>query len=126
MTKRNIWLITSHSSHHCIFCLRRNMITFSVYIEYQDFTRIHKEEILLQVLIILEENILQLSETEYNYTIILGQGIVTLLFQSNMDTEILDLLKNVNHLSISEISSVQANNFSTLYKQFIVGVYKTF
>ena len=56
MIKGNIWLITSHSSHHWIFCLTRNMMTFLVYIEYQNFTRIHIEEIILQVLILFEES----------------------------------------------------------------------
>ena len=56
MTKRNSWLVTSHSSHHWIFCLTRNMMTFLVYIEYQNFTRIHIEEILLQVVILFEES----------------------------------------------------------------------
>jgi len=44
------------------------MITFFAYIEHQNFTRIHKEEIILQVLILFQENILLLSETEYNLT----------------------------------------------------------
>jgi hypothetical protein len=56
MTKKNIWLITSHSSHHWIFYLARNMITFLVYIEYQNFTRIRIEEIILQVLIFFAES----------------------------------------------------------------------
>jgi hypothetical protein len=56
MTKKNIWLITSHSSHHWIFCLARNMITVLVYIEYQNFTRIRIEEIILQVLILFAES----------------------------------------------------------------------
>jgi len=51
------------------------MMTFFVYIEYQNFTRIHKEELILQVLIPFQENTLLLSETEYNHTIILGQNI---------------------------------------------------
>jgi hypothetical protein len=41
ITKRNIWLITNHSSHHWIFSLTRSMMTFLVYIENQNFTRIH-------------------------------------------------------------------------------------
>jgi hypothetical protein len=44
MTKRNSWLITSDASHHWIFCLTRNMMTFLVYIGYQNCTRIHIEE----------------------------------------------------------------------------------
>ena len=114
MTKGIIWLFTSHSSHHCIFCLARNM-TFFAYIEYQNFTRIHKEEIILQVLIPFQENTLLLSETEYNRTIILAQILFTYYFQSNVDTEILYLLDNFNYRSISEIVSVQAGDFSTLY-----------
>jgi len=58
-----------------MFCLAMRMMTFFVYIEYQNFTRIHKEEIVLQVLILFQENILLLSETEYNHTIILGESI---------------------------------------------------
>jgi hypothetical protein len=57
IARRNIWLITSHSSHHWILCLARNMMTFLVDIEYQNFTRIHIEEIILLVLIIFEESI---------------------------------------------------------------------
>ena len=45
-------------------------------------------------------------------------------FQSNVDTEILDLLDNCNYRSISEISSVQTCVFSTLYCPFPVGMYK--
>ena len=33
MTKRITWLFTCHPSHHWIFCLTRNMMTFLVYIE---------------------------------------------------------------------------------------------
>jgi hypothetical protein len=44
---------------------------FFVDIEYQNFTRIHQEEIILQVLIFFQENALLLSETEYNHTVIL-------------------------------------------------------
>jgi hypothetical protein len=36
--------------------LTRNMMTFLVYIEYQNFTRIHIEEIILQLLILFEES----------------------------------------------------------------------
>ena len=57
-TNYDNWLITSHSSHHCIFCLASNMFTFLVYIEYHNFTRIHIEKIILQVLILFQENIL--------------------------------------------------------------------
>jgi hypothetical protein len=57
IAKRNIWLITSHSSHHWILCLARNMMNCLVDIEYQNFTRIHIEEIILQVLILFEESI---------------------------------------------------------------------
>ena len=56
MIKGNIWLITSHSSLHWIFCLTRNMMTFLVYIEFQNITRIQIEEIILQVLILFEES----------------------------------------------------------------------
>jgi hypothetical protein len=58
MTKRNNWLITSHLSHHWIFSLTSNIMTFLVYIEYQNFTRIHIEKIIIQVLILFQENIL--------------------------------------------------------------------
>ena len=33
MTKRITWLFTSHPSHHWLFCLTRNMMTFLVYIK---------------------------------------------------------------------------------------------
>ena len=58
MTKRNNWLITSHLSHHSIFSLTNNIMTFLVYIEYQNFTRIHIETIIILVLILFQENIL--------------------------------------------------------------------
>ena len=58
MTKRNNRLITSHSSHHWIICLTSNIMIFLVYIEYQNFTRIHIEEIILHVLILFQENML--------------------------------------------------------------------
>jgi hypothetical protein len=57
LAKRNIWLITSHSSHHWLVCLARNIMTFLVDIEYQNVTIFHIEEILLQVLILFEESI---------------------------------------------------------------------
>jgi hypothetical protein len=41
-----------------------------------------------------------------------------------MDTEILDLMDNFNCRSISEIPSIQTCDFSTLYKPFIMGMYK--
>lgn len=44
MTKRTFWLITIHSCHQWIFCLSRNLMTFLVYIETQNFTRIHIEK----------------------------------------------------------------------------------
>ena len=60
MTKRNIWLIIIHSSHHCIFCLARNLSSwwfFSFIMKkYQNFTRIHIYGIILQVLILFEES----------------------------------------------------------------------
>jgi hypothetical protein len=37
MTKRNIWLITSHTSHHWIFWLTRKMMTFLEAITWIDF-----------------------------------------------------------------------------------------
>ena len=61
IAKRNIWLITSHSSHHWILCLARNMMTFLVDIEYQNVTRIHIDEIILQVLILFEESSLLIN-----------------------------------------------------------------
>ena len=45
------------SSHHWILCLTRSMMTFLLYNEYQNCTRIHIEEIILQVLILFEESI---------------------------------------------------------------------
>ena len=57
LAKRNIWLITSHSSHHWLVCLARNIMTFLVDIEYQNVTIFHIEEIILQVLILFEESI---------------------------------------------------------------------
>jgi hypothetical protein len=58
MTKRNNWLITSQLSRHSIFSLTSKIMTFLVYIEYQNFTRIHIEKIIIQVLIRFQENIL--------------------------------------------------------------------
>ena len=43
-------------------------MTFIVEIEYQNFTIIYTEEIILYVLIFLQENILTASKTEYNHT----------------------------------------------------------
>jgi hypothetical protein len=43
---------------------------------------------------------------------------------SNVDTEILDLLDNCNYRSISENSFVQTCVFSTLYPPFSGGMYK--
>jgi hypothetical protein len=125
MTKKNIWLITSHSSHHWIFYLARNMITFLVYIEYQNFTRIRIEEIILQVLIFFaESNCLLicltfwlLSKSEYTH---IGTKSIHVVVSINVDTEILDLLDNCNYRSISEFPSV----FSTLYWPFTVEMYK--
>jgi hypothetical protein len=75
ITKRNIWLITNHSSHHWIFSLTRSMMTFLVYIENQNFTRIHIEEMILQVLILFQQTncwwiwltCWLLSKREYNH-----------------------------------------------------------
>ena len=75
ITKRNIWLITNHSSHHWIFSLTRSMMTFLVYIENQNFTRIHIEEIILQILILFQQancwwiwlTFWLLSKREYNH-----------------------------------------------------------
>jgi hypothetical protein len=64
MTKRNNWLITSHLSHHWIFSLTCNIMTFLVYIEYQNFTRIHIEKIIIHVLILFQENILTALKEE--------------------------------------------------------------
>jgi hypothetical protein len=64
MTKRNNWLITSHLSHHWIFSLTCNIMTFLVYIEYQNFTRIHLEKIIIHVLILFQENILTALKEE--------------------------------------------------------------
>ena len=64
MTKRNNWLITSHLSHHWIFSLTCNIMTFLVYIEYQNLTRIHLEKIIIHVLILFQENILTALKEE--------------------------------------------------------------
>jgi hypothetical protein len=47
---------TSHSSHHWIFCLIRNMMTFLVYFAYQNFTRINMWHIILQMLLLFQDH----------------------------------------------------------------------
>ena len=54
------------------------MILF-VYIEYQNFTRIHKEEIIQQVLILFQENILTTVRDgiqSYNHTGTMSNHVV--------------------------------------------------
>jgi hypothetical protein len=64
MRKRNVWLITSH----WIFCLAGNQMTFLVYIEYQNFTRIHIEKIILQVLLLFQDsNCLYIANSSWHW-----------------------------------------------------------
>ena len=44
VTKRTFLIITSHSYHQWIFCLRKTMMTLLVYIESQNITWIHIEK----------------------------------------------------------------------------------
>jgi hypothetical protein len=123
-------------------------MTFLAYIEYQNFTRIHIEELILQALIHFEES--NCYQHLFKWDILLNNNINTFYWNNSKlhniliyvllsiwcvsyhfeDNRILsDILKylytfprldNCNYRSISDIPSV----FSTLYWPFTVGMYK--
>ena len=87
-------------------------MTFLLYIEYQNFTRIHIEEIILQVLILFEESIIFIKRVQLMHTLNLSLLHFTCMFDYNYKSYFI-LSWNLNSLHILFLNNIHYRYMNT-------------